>query len=101
GEIDVAYRSIKPWPALPLSDTALDAKFFEGTRLEEFRKKQFRLKMLSIILHETHHLVAPHEPEGKIRQQSLAFYHDSLAGYVESATATLSLTLDRSFHRME
>ncbi|MGH9398228.1 MAG: hypothetical protein ACRD18_15425 [Terriglobia bacterium] len=101
GEMDVAYKSVEPWPALPLSDTAMDTKFLEGSRLEEFHKKQFRLKILSIILHETHHLVAPQEPEQRIRERSLAFYHDSLASYVESAVATLSLTIDRSFFRLE
>lgn len=101
GEIDVAYRSIKPWLALPLAETALDSKFLEGSRLDEFHKKQFRLKILSVILHETHHLVAPHEPEERIRQRSLAFYHDSLASYVENMMHTLSLTIDRSFYRLE
>lgn len=101
GEIDVAYRSIKPWLALPLSETALDSKFLEGSRLDEFHKKQFRLKILSVILHETHHLVAPQEPEERIRQRSLAFFHDSLASYVENMMHTLSLTIDRSFYRLE
>lgn len=101
GEVDIAYQSIKPWLALPLSDTALDVKFLEGSRIEEFHKKRFRLKVLSVLLHETHHLVAPHEPEDLIRQRSLAFYHDSIASYVESAMHTLSLTIDRSFFRLE
>ncbi|MGH9434914.1 MAG: hypothetical protein ACRD06_02820 [Terriglobia bacterium] len=101
GEIDIAYKSVEPWPALPLSDTAMDTKFLDGSRLDEFHKKQFRLKILSIILHETHHLVAPQEPEQKIRERSLAFYHDSLASYVEGAVASLSLTIDRSFSRLE
>jgi hypothetical protein len=99
GEMDLAYRLVETWQALPLSDTALDAKFTEGSRLQEFRNKQFRLKLLSVILHEAHHLVSPHEPESAIRQRSLAFYHDALAAYVETATATLCLTIDRSFHR--
>lgn len=99
GEMDLAYRRIEAWQALPLSDTALDARFLEGSRLEDFRTKQFRLKMLSIILHETHHLVSPQEPENAIRERSLSFYHDALAAYVENATATLSLTIDRSFYR--
>jgi hypothetical protein len=99
GEMDLAYKLVETWLALPLSDTALDALFIEGSRQEEFRKNQFRLKLLSIILHETHHLVSPHEAESAIRQRSLAFYHDALAAYVEAATATLSLTIDRSFYR--
>lgn len=101
GEMDVAYKSVEPWPALPLSDTAMDTKFLEGTRLDDFHKKRFRLKILSIILHETHHLVSPREPEEKIRERSLAFYHDSVTSYVENAVASLSLTIDRSFFRLE
>lgn len=100
GEMDIAYKRVEPWQALPLSDTALDAKFLEGSRLEEFQKKRFRLKLLSIILHETHHLVAPHEPEKEIRERSIAFYRDALASYVESVVASLSLTIDRSFSRL-
>lgn len=100
GEMDIAYKRVEPWQALPLSDTALDAKFLEGSRLVEFHKKQFRLKMLSIMLHETHHLVAPNEPEKVIRERSVAFYHDALASYVENTLATLSLTIDRSFFRL-
>ncbi|MGH9447926.1 MAG: hypothetical protein ACRD3O_19715, partial [Terriglobia bacterium] len=99
GEMDIAYKPVETWQALPLSDTAMDAKFSEGSRLEEFHKVQFRLKLLSIILHETHHLVSPQEPESDIRRRSVAFYHDALAAYVENATATLSLTIDRSFYR--
>lgn len=99
GEMDLAYESIESWLALPLSDTAMDTRFMEGSRLEEFRRNQLRLKLLSIILHETHHLVSPHQPESSIRQQSLAFYHDAIASYVENAIATLSLTIDRSFYR--
>ncbi len=99
GEMDLAYKPVETWRALPLSDTAMDAKFSEGSRLEEFHKVQFRLKLLSIILHETNHLVSPQEPEIAIRQRSVSFYHDALAAYVENATSTLSLTIDRSFFR--
>ncbi|MGH9355519.1 MAG: hypothetical protein ACRD10_05255, partial [Terriglobia bacterium] len=101
GEMDLAWRRVASWQALPLSDTALDVKFLEGSRLEEFHKKQFRLKLLSILLHETHHLACPEEPETAIRGRSLTFYHDALASYVEGAMATLSLTIDRSFSRLE
>ncbi|MGH9449089.1 MAG: hypothetical protein ACRD11_00960 [Terriglobia bacterium] len=87
--------------APPLPDTAMDTKFLDGSRLQEFHKKQFRLKILSIILRGTHHLVAPQEPEQKIRERSLAFYHDSLASYVEGAIASLSRAIDRSFFRLE
>jgi hypothetical protein len=99
GEMDIAYMRIETWLAQPLSDTALDAKFREGSRLEEFRAQQFRLRLLSVLLHETHHLVSPQEPENSIRERSITFYRDALASYVESALATLSLTIDRSFAR--
>ena len=99
GELDIAFERVESWQALPLSETALDAKFLEGSRLEEFRQRQFRLRLLSILLHETHHLVWPHEPESAVREKSLAFYRDSLASYVEKAVGTLSLTIDRSFSR--
>ncbi len=100
GEMDIAHERVETWQALPLSDTALDTKFLEGTRLEEFRAQQFRLRVLSVLLHETNHLVAPDEPETSVRERSLAFYHDALASYVENALATLSLTIDRSFSRL-
>ncbi|MGH9469120.1 MAG: hypothetical protein ACRD1N_02110 [Terriglobia bacterium] len=100
GEMDIAWARVGTWHALPLSDTALDVKFLEGSRLEEFHAKQFRLKLLSVILHEVNHLVCPQEPEAGIRERSIAFYHDSTAAYVEDALATLSLTIDRSFSRL-
>lgn len=101
GEMDIAYEQVHTWQALPLSDTALDAKFLHGSRLEEFHAKQFRLRLLSVILHETNHLVAPREPETSIRERSLHFYREALAAYTEKAVATLSFTLDRSFSRLE
>ena len=100
GEIDIAYKRVETWQALPLSDTALDTKFLEGSRLEEFRALQFRLRLLSILLHETNHLVFPHEPESSVRERSLSFYRDALASYVESTVTTMSLTIDRSFSRL-
>lgn len=99
GELDIAYARIESWTALPLMDTALDTKFLEGSRLEEFRAEQFRLRLLSVLLHETNHLVFPHEPEASVRRRSLGFYRDALASYVESTLTTLSLTIDRSFSR--
>jgi hypothetical protein len=101
GELDIAYTRVASWQPLPLSDIALDTKFLEGTRLEDFRAKQFRLKMLSILLHETHHMVEAEAPETAVRERSIAFYHDALAAYVENAVDTMSLTIDRSFSRME
>ncbi len=100
GEMDIAYERVKTWQALPLSETALDAKFLEGSRLEEFHAEQFRLRLLSIVLHETNHLVQPGEPETSIRERSMAFYREALAAYTENAIATLSFTIDRSFSRL-
>lgn len=101
GEMDIAFERVRAWQALPLTDTALDAKFLHGSRLNDFHTKQFRLRLLSIILHETNHLVSPDEPETSIRERSLHFYRDALASYAENAISTLSLTIDRSFSRLE
>jgi hypothetical protein len=99
GELDIAYERVKTWQAMPLMDTALDARFLEGSRLEEFHVEQFRLRLLSVLLHEMNHLVFPHEPEASVRERSMAFYRDALAHYVENTLGTLSLTIDRSFSR--
>lgn len=100
GEMDIAYEGVESWLASPLMDTALDAQFMAGSRLEEFHARQLRLRLLSILLHETHHMVFPRESEDSVRNQSVAFYRDALASYVESTRATLSLTIDRSFSRL-
>ena len=100
GEMDIVFERIKTWQALPLSDTALDAKFLDGSRQEEFRAEQFRLRLLSVLLHETNHLVFPREAESSVRGRSLTFYRDALSSYAERAAATLSLTIDRSFSRL-
>lgn len=100
GELDIAFERVRTWQSLPLSDTALDTKFLAGSRLNEFHSKQLRLRLLSVLLHEINHLVFPHEPESSVRERSLAFYHDALAHYVESAMASVSLTIDRSFSRL-
>jgi len=99
GEMDIAVRRVEAWQALPLTETAFDTRFLEGSRLQEFRERQFRLKLLSILLHETNHLVFPHEPESSVRERSLAFYHAALSDYVANTIQTLSLTIDRSFSR--
>ncbi len=99
GEMDIAYARVESWLALPLMDTAFDTKFMPGSRLEEFREQQLRLRLLSILLHETHHMVFPHDREDAVRDRSLAFYREALASYVEYARATMSLTIDRSFAR--
>ncbi len=100
GEMDIAYQRVETWQALPLTDTAFDTKFLEGSRQVEFRAQQFRLKLLSVLLHETNHLVFPQEPENSVRERSLAFYRNALANYVDNAMTSLSFTLDRSFSRL-
>jgi hypothetical protein len=99
GEMDIAYERVKTWAGLPLTDTALDVKFLAGPRLEEFHAKQFRLRLLSILLHESNHLAATNEPESVVLSRSLSFYRESLAAYVEETVSTLSFTIDRSFSR--
>jgi len=101
GEVDIAWQRVEAWPALPLEETALDARFFEGSRLDEFHDRQSRLRLLSVFLHETNHLVNPQEPEESVRARSVTFYRDALSHYVEEACATMSFTIDRSFSRME
>jgi hypothetical protein len=100
GEMDIAWLTVRQWQGLPLSDLALDTKFLEGSRLEEFHATQFRLRLLSVFLHETNHLAASYEPESAVLSRSLGFYRDSLAAYVEETLKTLSLTIDRSFSRL-
>jgi hypothetical protein len=99
GEMDIAYDRIGTWAALPLTEGALDARFLAGSRQEEFHAQQFRLRVLSVLLHEMNHLVFPHEPESSVRERSLAFYREALAHYVESTISTMSFTIDRSFSR--
>jgi hypothetical protein len=99
GEMDIAYDRVEGWLASPLMDTALDTQFMAGSRLEDFRAAQLRLRLLSILLHEAHHMVYPREPEDAVRNRSVGFYRDALASYVENTRATMSLTIDRSFSR--
>jgi hypothetical protein len=100
GEMDIAYERVESWLAQPLMDTALDTQFIAGSRLKEFHDQQLRFRLLSILLHETHHMVAPHATEDVVRGRSLTFYREALANYVEVARATLSFTIDRSFSRL-
>jgi len=99
GEMDIAYDRVESWLASPLMDTALDTQFMAGSRLEEFRAQQLRLRLLSILLHEAHHMVCAQEPEDSVRNRSVGFYREALAAYVEDSRATMSLTIDRSFSR--
>jgi len=100
GEMDIAFDRVESWLAQPLMDTALDTQFIAGSRLKEFHDQQLRFRLLSILLHETHHMVEPQATEDVVRGRSLAFYRDTLANYVEIARATLSFTIDRSFSRL-
>jgi len=100
GEMDIAFDRVKHWLALPLTDTALDTQFVAGSRQKEFHDLRLRFRLLSIVLHETHHMVAPQAPEEEVRERSLTFYRDALAHYVENARASLSFTIDRSFSRL-
>jgi len=100
GEMDIAFDRVESWLALPLTDTALDTQFIAGSRLREFHDQQLRFRLLSILLHETHHMVVPQATEDVVRERSLTFYREALADYVEIARATLSFTIDRSFSRL-
>jgi hypothetical protein len=100
GEMDIAFDRVESWLAQPLMDTALDTQFIAGSRLKEFHEQQLRFRLLSILLHETHHMVLPQAPEDVVRERSLTFYRDALANYVEIARTTMSLTIDRSFSRL-
>jgi len=100
GEMDIAFDRVENWLALPLMDTALDTQFIAGSRRKEFHNQQLRLRLLSVLLHETHHMVAPQAPEQVVRERSLTFYREALAQYVETQRASLSLTIDRSFSRL-
>jgi len=100
GEMDIAFDRVESWLALPLTDTALDTQFIAGSRLKEFREQQLRFRLLSVLLHEAHHMVAPQAPEDEVRERSLTFYREALANYVEIARATMSFTIDRSFSRL-
>jgi hypothetical protein len=100
GEMDIAFDGVESWLALPLMDIALDTQFIAGSRRKEFHRQQLRFRLLSILLHETHHMVAPQASEDVVRERSLTFYREALANYVENARTTLSFTIDRSFSRL-
>ncbi len=100
GELDIACERIRTWQALPLTDIALDSQFLDGSRQEDFHAEQYRLKLLSVVLHEINHLVYPQEPEASVRERSMGFYREALGAYAQSALKTLSFTIDRSFSRL-
>jgi len=100
GEMDIAFDRVESWLAQPLLDIALDTQFIAGSRRREFHDQQMRFRLLSILLHETHHMVSPQAMEDVVRGRSLTFYREAMAHYVEMARATLSFTIDRSFSRL-
>ncbi len=100
GEMDIAFEPVGSWLALPITDIAHDTQFIAGSRRKEFLSQQLRFRLLSILLHEIHHMVEPKESEDVVRERSLTFYREALGHYVEIARASLSLTIDRSFSRL-
>jgi hypothetical protein len=98
--MDIAFDRVESWLAQPIMDIALDTQFIAGSRRKDFHDQQLRFRLLSILLHETHHMVAPQAPEEVVRERSLTFYREALVNYVEIARASLSFTIDRSFSRL-
>ncbi len=78
GEVDLAFESIREWQPLPLSHLALPS----AADTEEVASFRLQLALLSVFLHELHHLVLPEEPEHAVRQQSQQFYADVLSHFV-------------------
>jgi hypothetical protein len=78
GELDLAFEAIREWQPQPLSQLALPPE----ADTEEFRSLQWRLGLLSVFLHELHHLVSPEESEVTVRNQSQRFYADTLSHFV-------------------
>ena len=77
GELDLAFKSIREWEPLPLSRLALPEE-----NSEEIGSYQWHLALLSVFLHEIHHLVQPREPEAAVREQSQRFYVDALTHFI-------------------
>jgi len=63
-------------------------------------RRQFRLRLLSVVLHEANHLARPSEHEASVLSRSVNFYREAMGSYFETARNTLSFTLDRSFSRL-
>lgn len=78
GEIDLAYEAIREWEPQPLSYPALSTT----EQTEDFQAFRWQLALLTVFLHELHHLVSPDLPEFAVRAQSQKFYEDTLAHYV-------------------
>ncbi len=67
-EIDLAYNAIRAWEPQPLSSLA--AGRFDA----DFPDLHFQAALLSVLLHELHHLAFPEDDERKIRAASNSFY---------------------------
>lgn len=80
GEIDLAYEAIREWEPQPLSFPALASP----ADTEEFLSFQWQLALLTVFLHELHHLVARTATETAVRGQSQKFYEDVLSHFVSS-----------------
>ena len=78
GELDLAFEAIREWEPLPLSHLALALEADE----DELTSFQLQLALLSVFLHELHHLVSSEEPERALRSQSQEFYSDVLSHFV-------------------
>lgn len=78
GELDLAYEAIREWEPQPLSHLALPIE--PGN--PELDRFQYQLAMLTVFLHELHHLVAPSESEFAVRSRSQKFYDDLLAHFI-------------------
>ena len=78
GELDLAYEAIRNWEPLPLSHLALPSEAMG----EEMARVQWQLALLSVFLHELHHLVEPKESEHVVRSHSQTFYVDALTHFV-------------------
>lgn len=78
GELDLAYEAIRQWEPQPLSHMALPIE----PGHPELRAFQYQLALLTVFLHELHHLVAPGESEFAVRAKSQRFYDDLLAHFI-------------------
>jgi hypothetical protein len=105
GELDLAFEAIREWEPQPLSHLALPLEAIS----DEMTFFQWQLALLSVFLHELHHLVQPRETEHTVREHSQSFYADALAHFVsmrfgveyglrreESREALLELGQERS-----
>ncbi len=78
GELGLAFEAIRAWEPLPLRRLALPSE----AHGEEMASFQWQLALLSVLLHELHHLVEPREAEPVVREQSQKFYVDALSHFV-------------------